>query len=266
MSVLRAIVTSVFLIALGHMHVVALVAQSSPGAAKVAEVSLRRLATSKPMPVYPASSIARKVSGVAVAAVIVGVDGHMRMVEILQAPDAPTGAAVKAALTRWICTPVQVQGRTEQFETASTVTFYFQITAGKANVLNPDEMPGGPAWPRSPTRATSAGQPPPPSAPPPTARSGAAPPLTEISEADLPQLVATEHPLVLDVRDREEFARHHRDGAINIPFGELSVRGGIELPKTKYIVIDCTYNPQFFSNAGTMLTRLGFTRVALLMP
>jgi rhodanese-related sulfurtransferase len=45
---------------------------------------------------------------------------------------------------------------------------------------------------------------------------------------------------VLDVREREDFKRGHRAGAVNIPRDELAIRAYIELERARPVVIDCS--------------------------
>ncbi len=63
-------------------------------------------------------------------------------------------------------------------------------------------------------------------------------PISAVELAD--RIQAGSPPLVLDVRNREEYARGHIPGAINIPHGELSTRL-VELPIRKYeeVVVHC---------------------------
>ena len=44
---------------------------------------------------------------------------------------------------------------------------------------------------------------------------------------------------MLDPRDRAAFRLDGRAGAVNIPLDELDVRGPIELPSDRPVVIDC---------------------------
>jgi len=45
--------------------------------------------------------------------------------------------------------------------------------------------------------------------------------------------------LFLDVRNRREFAKDHRDGSLNIPFDELSMRIRHEVDPGSVVIIDC---------------------------
>jgi rhodanese-related sulfurtransferase len=110
---------------------------------------------------------------------------------------------------------------------------------GRGRVTNPEEMPGGP-------------KPEPPSGPPtspPGMRSGPQPvaithdetTAEEIGESELGKLLAARpRPTLLDIRERADFKRGHREGAVNIPRDELAVRGWIEIDRSRPVVIDCS--------------------------
>jgi TonB family protein len=205
------------------------------------EFSARRAATRKVTPAYPAASVARKSAGVAVASFTSDPSGKVQSVTILEAPDEAIAAAVREAVEAWEFSPITVMGESGPSGLRGKLTFYFRVNGNKGMVANPEDMPGGP-------------KPEPPGGPPagaPGRRSGlpAAPPAvigghrssaTEIGEADLAKLTATSKPTILDVRERADFKRRHREGAISIPDDELSVRGWIEIDRTRPVVIDCS--------------------------
>jgi Rhodanese-like domain len=225
--------------------------------ATTSEVGLRQMAVTTVTPSYPEESVKAGTSGVAVAGVAAAAAGGAPTVEILEAPDAAIADAVRAALSKWKFPPVQ-------FATSARLTFYFRIEQGKGRVLNPQEMPGGPAV-----------------APRPTFSPGTIPvskPATKantrvLSEADttpmtfaeLQKLTGTNRPTILDVGARASFKRGHLDGAINIPHDELPVRAGIELRGRGRIVIDCTQEETFHCLfADHVLKDAGFKDVAIL--
>jgi hypothetical protein len=195
----------------------------------------------KPLPDYPASSLSLKVTGVAVASVTSGVDGRMSNVTMLEAPDEAIGASVRSALMTWEIPPTTVLGESEPRGIRSKVTFYFRIVKGRGVVFNPEDLPGGPkpeplaGPPTAPPGARGAGGP--PSAPAVVTHHGS--PATEIGDAELANL-ASARPIMLDVRERADFKRGHRDGAVNIPADELNVRAWIELDRSRPVVIDCS--------------------------
>jgi hypothetical protein len=112
------------------------------------EWGLRTAATMAPKPEYPAASLTTRVAGVVVASVRFELDGKLSTLEILEAPDPHTAAAVRNALARWVVPPTQVLGRETKSLIRGKLTFYFQVRDGKGVVLDPDEMPGWPARPK----------------------------------------------------------------------------------------------------------------------
>jgi hypothetical protein len=53
---------------------------------------------------------------------------------------------------------------------------------------------------------------------------------------------------------------------VNIPLDELAVRGGIELPRDRRIVIDCTQEDMFLCRlGGGRLVEQKFTDIVLLV-
>lgn len=224
----------------------ALVAQTAPPrTAGMSEFSIRRIATKKPLPVYPVASILKKSAGVAVAAIASDLEGRITNVTVLEAPDDDIASAVRTALQDWVIPPVSIVGRPERIGLYGKVTFYFRIAAGRGIVANPEDLPGGP----KPEPASG----PPPSGP--GARGmGAAPAVVigghtssaaEIGEAEMARLAAATTPMILDVRERPDFRRRHRERAVNIPLDELSVRSWLEIDRTGTVVIDCSYTETF---------------------
>jgi hypothetical protein len=235
--------------------------QSRVGTFRVAEWQLRELATSTPVPEYPASSLASKVSGVVVAAAAFGSDGRPHTIEILESPDAHTAAAAREAVSRWTVPGAHITGK---------VTFYFQVRNGKGVVLAPEQMPGASPPPRRPAPPPTTTWP--PSAP--IASPEAAAPAVRGAHGEDLQTVAVDvfkkepgraH-IVLDIGERDAFRRGHWPGAVNIPLDELAVRGGIELPRDRRIVIDCTQDDIFLCRlGGGRLVEQEFTSIVLLV-
>lgn len=232
----------------------------------VSESSMWRMADRQPMPVYPPASVQQRHSGVVVAFVVATPAGPVVRVDILEAPDPDIAAAVKAALMQWTFKPVTVSGRPEPYGGQGKLTFYFRIANGAGRVLSPNQIPGNehvfdpPA--SVPARSSGAR----PSAPPAVspAASSAAP---EIGDADLQRLVTTTKPVWLDVRGRDEFAGGHRDGAVNVPAGELGVRARAEFSPSQTIVIDCAKGDPRWCHAGaSILMQRGITHVYVFIP
>lgn len=86
------------------------------------------------------------------------------------------------------------------------------------------------------------------------------PPMPSVSAAELNEkMKQPKRPLVLDVRQPEEFRTGHIIGAKLIPLGELGRRLG-ELPKDKEIVCVCASGSRS-SSATKMLVRAGYNAV-----
>lgn len=82
-----------------------------------------------------------------------------------------------------------------------------------------------------------------------------------IDEARLARKVANKEPLLLlDIRERANFAMKPREGARNIPLDELSVRAQNELPRDHTIVI-YGYDPSEMDLAYSILDTQGFSNV-----
>lgn len=241
--------------------VVAAATTSTFAQAGMSEFGIRRVATTTPMPSYPAASVANGSSGVSVAAIVSGPDGSVTSVTILEAPDDAIAEAVRQALLAWRIPPRTIQGRSEAMGVRGKVTFYFRISGGRGRVFNPEDMPGGP-------------KPEPASGPPaggpgvrPSAGSHDIAPDAEIGEAAFTAMAASK-PILLDIRERADFARQHRPGAINIPGEELSIRGYIELAPARPVVIDCTYvETRLCHNAAARLRPIpNLGKVFVLLP
>jgi rhodanese-related sulfurtransferase len=247
-----------------------LVAQGQPKRISAGEFTIRRVATKKPLPAYPPDSVAKKHAGVAVAAIRSDASGRVIEARILEAPDEAIGAAVRDALLTWVVPPMMVGGRQEPHELTGKVTFYFRIVEGRGRVANPEDLPGGP-------KPEPAGGPP---SSPPGARPGGPPPGMiaggpssapdlEIDESQFKQLLAaTPPPTVLDVRERADFQRAAREGAINIPVDEVAVRAWIEIDRTRPVIIDCsrTETAHCQSAARTLSSGPRPVRVAIFLP
>jgi rhodanese-related sulfurtransferase len=249
---------------------VAAKALNGQGGVNMGEWGLRQSATTAPMPEYPRESLAQKVSGVVVAAVLFGVDGKLTTIEILESPDAHTVAAVRDAVGRWIVPGAQVMGREGKSPITGKLTFYFQVRDGEGAVLDPDQMPGGP--PRPAPRPKPSSPPAGPRAGPPPAGPPAAPPVTSGGHGAVNTVTVQEFKkqsrdaLVVDVGDRNAFKRGHWPGAVNIPYDEIGMRGGVELPRDKTIVIDCTQEQTFYCDvAAWRLADQKFPNVVLLV-
>lgn len=115
------------------------------GRVKMNAATLRAKATVKPSPHYPLESLAQGIAGVAVAEVTADSEGHVREVDVLEAPSKDVGAAVREAMLKWRFSPVRVVGESQDSQVFATFTFYFVINNGRGTVLTPEEMPDAPA-------------------------------------------------------------------------------------------------------------------------
>lgn len=88
------------------------------------------------------------------------------------------------------------------------------------------------------------------------------PPVGTITATELSQrLQASKAPVILDVRDPDEYAAGHIKGALNVPYDELESRLG-EMPKDKSteIVVHCRSGKRA-SIAEKILVEKGYTNV-----
>lgn len=87
-----------------------------------------------------------------------------------------------------------------------------------------------------------------------------------VSEEEFKRATASGQKLiVIDVRERPEFARGHLDGAINIPADELEVRAINELSPTDFFLIYCgCFEDSLSQVARNILNEQGFRRLAIL--
>lgn len=82
------------------------------------------------------------------------------------------------------------------------------------------------------------------------------------TEAELGQPARGE--VVLDVRQREDFAASHSIGSLNIPIDELSVRFKHELFEAAQVMLDCSFlSRRMCQQAETALRRLGVPNVVI---
>jgi rhodanese-related sulfurtransferase len=205
------------------------------------------MATHRVTPDFPVASLRAGVDGVVVAQVLVGSDGTMQSADVLEAPDAATGAAVRQALLQWkFRTLNTADGRAAAVR--SRFALYFLVRKGKALVLDWVQM----------AALRQSEEPPTASGPIPTT-------YPTIDEAAWRRLNAGARPTLLDIRDRAAFARGHLDGAVNISERELSMRAPAELSRTRPLVVDCPRETgDLCSYAARILQRAGFREVFML--
>jgi TonB family protein len=202
---------------------------------------LRESAITSPAPEYPRASLAKRVTGVVVAAVLFNDKGANETVDIIQSPDAETGRAVRDAVMQWKIKPMMA-GLTAK----ATLAFYFHMKGRHGVVLNPAEMravisPGAKNVKREDE-----------------------PPVKHITDVEFRALSIQSSTLLLDIRDRETFGEGHEKGAVNIPFEEVLLRGAAELPVARHIVIDCRDPLDLCAMAVHWLVSNGFGQVSIL--
>ena len=210
--------------------------------------NLSKMAVHTVLPTYPKPSLQARREGVVVAQVLVGPDGKMRTVDVLQAPHEEIGRATRDALMQWTFRTTLRTPDGKPTNIRSKLIFYFTIKDGKGLVLTPQQM--------TESRRTEER----------TAADGVVPEsYPTIDMVEWERRAKTIRPILLDIRDRAAYARGHLQDATNIPEAELSTRAGPELSRLRQIVVDC---PRETSDLCTFVARIlqrgGFSNVALL--
>lgn len=80
-----------------------------------------------------------------------------------------------------------------------------------------------------------------------------------ITTAQLAEKLAVGKPVLIDVRERDEFAAGHVPGAVNVPLGTLAARAAKFKPSAETLVI-CQSGHRSKTAVG-VLRRAGFTDV-----
>jgi rhodanese-related sulfurtransferase len=92
-------------------------------------------------------------------------------------------------------------------------------------------------------------------------------PPAEVSNEEFERTVGTGHAQVVDIRERREFRRARRSGAVNIPDDELDTRAPAELSSETTVFLDCLRIPRDQCRiAGLSLREHGFRHVTLIVP
>jgi rhodanese-related sulfurtransferase len=214
---------------------------------KIGAAALIGRATSEIRPAYPEAALGRRVQGVVVCNVRVGVTGRTRFVEIVQAPDRDIGEALRAALMgvtfgRMLTDPTT--GRPAELQ--AKLFWYFVIERGRGLVMTPEQLAAHRGL-RSVTQGL-----------------GAAGSVPTIDEPAWNRLSRGADVVLLDIRKREAFAAGHLPHAINIPEDEVWARLW-ELPRSSQVVVDCPGAASALcSTVVRELQRSGFDKLAVL--
>ena len=220
--------------------------------ARTSQPAIEDLATRKPFPRYPAASLGNGTAGVAVASILIGFDGRMERVDVLEAPDPHVADAVRDALGQWVLPPIRFDHNPGvPYKGMATMVFYFLIEEGEGRVVS------GPVLAAERSTADPADDRPADDRP-------ADDRPRRIDDAELRELLETADPVLVDPRARDLYAQGHRDGAVNIPERELQSRAAIELPHSRPVVVDCRRGSESMCDvAARVLQRVGFPEVAV---
>lgn len=101
----------------------------------VHETSLRKKAVNTVVPEYPKQALKEKVSGVAVAEIVVSEEGTVINVKILESPHKSINLSMKEALKKWRFKPYTIKGIAQKV--TGKITFYFVIENEKSKVESP---------------------------------------------------------------------------------------------------------------------------------
>ena len=105
--------------------------------ARTSQPAIEDLATRKPFPRYPAASLGNGTAGVAVASILIGFDGRMERVDVLEAPDPHVADAVRDALGQWVLPPIRFDHNPGvPYKGMATMVFYFLIEEGEGRVVS----------------------------------------------------------------------------------------------------------------------------------
>jgi hypothetical protein len=111
-------------------------AKPASALAKADGSGLMRRLVSYEMPEYPRGTLAARTTGVAVAGVVIGVDGTIESATVLQAPDSESSASFARALRNWRFKPLVGRDGTVR-RISSKVVVYYMIDRGRGAVVFP---------------------------------------------------------------------------------------------------------------------------------
>lgn len=171
---------------------------------------LLRIAQQSETPPYPEASLRARIGGAAVVKVLIGLDGAVRRVDVLEAPNPEIAASLSDTLSRWTFLTGTVKGKSVEAE--GTLSFYFDALTATVRSLD------APPKKQSAAQATN---------------------VKYIDHAQAKTILSASSSVLLDIRSRSAFRKSHSPESINIPFEELQDRAGKELRDNTTVVIDC---------------------------
>jgi TonB family protein len=110
------------------------IASSQVPPVKLNPVLVRQAAVEAPLPIYPEISILKKHHGVAVAEAVIGADGSITDIKILQSPDQSIASSVERTLRSWRFRPYKVYDHATSFR--SRLIFYFDLDGSGPHVTD----------------------------------------------------------------------------------------------------------------------------------
>jgi len=117
--VLKLLLTACFLLS------VALQAQIPTNTTRVAQGSLNGQVVSKVAPVYPIDAKVAHVEGIVKLDVLIGTDGHVQGMKLLEGP-TPLVQAAMDAVSKWVYKPVLLNGQPTTIVTQIDINFTLQ--------------------------------------------------------------------------------------------------------------------------------------------
>jgi TonB family protein len=90
---------------------------------RVASGVMQGLVLSKPNPIYPETAKRNRVSGTVVIKAVIGSDGRIHQMKLVQVPDPDLAIAAVAAVRQWTYKPYTLNGVPVDVETQITVNF-----------------------------------------------------------------------------------------------------------------------------------------------
>ena len=104
---------------------------------KVAEINLRKSATSSSPPVYPQTALELNLSGTVVGYTEVSKEGEVTSIEVKESPSEILSEAVKDAVKKWRFNPAKMKTSGQAVPIVGELTFYFKIEEGRGVVDYP---------------------------------------------------------------------------------------------------------------------------------